>query len=194
METFPFELIIVALLIFVLQATNITVGTLRVMMLVRGNRLAAGGLALLESSVWIYAAGQVINDLGNPFKVVAYVSGFAVGTMVGVTVERWLALGKALLRIIAPVDSPQVVDELRKRGYYATVLNATGRDGDVRVVFSVVPRKQIRAVEQLVAQVNPQAFVTFEETRTMSLMRAHMAVPQGAMVTLAETLGNTDRS
>lgn len=184
-----FQLLLVSLLIFVLQATNITVGSLRVMMLVRGRRLAAGGLALLESTVWIYAAGQVINDLGNPMKVVAYVTGFAVGTMVGVTVERWMALGKSLLRIVAPVDSPQVVDALRERGFYATVINAAGRDGDVRVVFSVVPRRQIKTVEELVVRINPRAFVTFEETRTMSLMRAHKTVPQGALLTLTDLAG-----
>lgn len=183
---FSLELLLVSLLIFVLQATNITVGSLRVMMLVRGNRLAAGGLALIESLVWVYAAGQVINDLANPVKVISYVLGFSVGTMVGVTVERWMALGKTLLRIVAPVSSPQVVDELRARGYYATVLNGEGRDGDVRVIFSVIPRKKMRVLEELVLKINPQAFVTFEETRTLGLMRAHMTVPQGALVTLGE--------
>lgn len=183
------EILFVAVLIFLLQATNITVGTLRVMMLVRGHRLAAGGLALLESLVWVYAAGQVINDMGNPVKVVAYVLGFATGTMMGVTVERWLALGTTMMRIIAPVDSPQVADQLRERGYFATVLNAEGRDGDVRVVFSVVPRKRIGSIEELVAKVNPRAFVTFEETRTLSLARAHLTVPQGALLTLRESFG-----
>jgi uncharacterized protein YebE (UPF0316 family) len=183
------HVLLVSLLIFILQATNITVGSLRVMMLVRGNRLAAGGLALLESFVWVYSAGQVINDLGNPLKVFAYVTGFATGTMLGVTVERWLALGKALLRIVAPVDSPELAHELRARGFYATVLNASGRDGDVRIIFSVVPRRQMRTVEEVVARINPRAFVTFEETRTMSLMRAHLTVPQGALLTLSQFSG-----
>lgn len=175
------------LLIFVLQAADITVGTLRVVMLVRGHRLAAGGLALLESLVWVYAAGQVLTDPANPIEVAAYVTGFAAGTMLGVTVERWLALGKTLLRIVAPVGSPQVVDELRRRGYYATVVNAEGRDGQVRVVFSVVPRRQVPSVERVVADINPRAFVTFEETRTLSVARGPLAVPQASL--LAGVLG-----
>ena len=183
------ELALVALSIFALQTANITVGSMRVVMLVRGHRLIAGGLALLESLVWVYAAGQVINDLGNPIKVAAYVLGFGTGTIVGMTVERWLALGKTLMRIVAPVDSPQVVDALRERGFFATVVNAEGRDGNVRIVFSVIPRKHIRAIEELVSETNPHAFVTFEETRTLSLMNAHRMVPQGAFVTLGSVFG-----
>lgn len=186
------ELMLVALTIFLLQTTNITVGSMRVVMLVRGNRLAAGGLALLESLVWVYAAGQVINDLGNPVKVTAYVLGFSTGMMIGITVERWLALGKTLMRIVAPVDSPAIADVLREQGYFATVVNAAGRDGDVRIVFSVVPRKKIGAIEELVARTNPSAFITFEETRTLSSVRAHMTVPQGALLTLKESFGRRD--
>ena len=163
------ELFLTCLLIFSLKFINISTGTLRIMMLVRGNRLMAGALAFVESLVWVYAAGQVLTDLTNPYKILAFTSGFAIGTMFGSTLERWLALGKTLLRIVAPVDSPQVTNALRKEGYFATTINAEGRDGTVRVAFSVIPRKHMRDVERLVAQVNPQAFVTFEEVRTLPI-------------------------
>jgi len=178
--------LLVGVTIFLLQALNITLNSLRVTMLVRGHRLAAGGLALLESSVWVYAAGQVLTDLGNPVKVVAYASGFAVGTMIGVTVEKWLALGKGILRIVSPVDSPRLIDTLREHGYYATVVNASGRDGDVRIIFTVVPRKKIPQVEKLVREVNPQAFITVEETKTLATMKRHRAVPTGALATMGD--------
>lgn len=163
------ELFLTCLLIFSLKFINISTGTLRIMMLVRGNRLMAGALAFVESLVWVYAAGQVLTDLNNPYKIMAFTTGFAIGTMFGSTLERWLALGKTLLRIVAPIDSPQVVDVLRKQGFYATAINAEGRDGTVRIAFSVIPRKQMRAVERLVAETNPQAFVTFEEVRTLPI-------------------------
>lgn len=169
------ELVLTCLLIFSLKFINISVGTLRIMMLVRGNRLMAGGLAFVESLVWVYAAGQVLTDLNNPYKILAFTSGFAIGTMFGSTLERWLALGKTLLRIIAPLESPQVVDALRARGYFATVINAEGRDGQVRIAFSVIPRKHMREVEQLVAEINPHAFVTFEEVRTLPVANDQLA-------------------
>lgn len=189
------ELFVTCLLIFSLKFINISTGTLRIMMLVRGNRLMAGGLAFVESLVWVYAAGQVLTDLTNPYKILAFTSGFAIGTMFGSTLERWLALGKTLLRIVAPVDSPQVTDALRSKGYYATTINAEGRDGTVRVAFSVIPRKHMRDVERLVAQVNPQAFVTFEEVRTLPIANDQLSkarpAPKFTLRPLFGLLGRT---
>ena len=55
-------------------------------------------------------------------------------------------------------------EHLRRAGFYVTVLNARGRDGDVSVSFSVLPRKRIQEALRIVGSINPQAFVTFEST------------------------------
>ncbi|MEX2540259.1 MAG: DUF5698 domain-containing protein [Trueperaceae bacterium] len=189
------ELFLTCLLIFSLKFINISTGTLRIMMLVRGNRLMAGALAFVESLVWVYAAGQVITDLNNPYKILAFTSGFAIGTIFGSTLERWLALGKTLLRIVAPIGSPQVTDALRGRGYFATTINAEGRDGTVRIAFSVIPRKHMRDVERLVAEINPHAFVTFEEVRTLPIANDQLSKarpkPAGVLAPIFGLLGRT---
>lgn len=157
-----------------MRIADVSLGTLRIVMLVRGRSTIAGVLAFFESIVWLLAAGQVLTNLDNPLQFIAYAAGYAAGTMSGSTVERWLALGNAMVRIIAPIDSPSVADALRERGYYVTVLNASGRDGDVRISFSVVPRKRLPETIRLVHEINDQAFVTFEET-TMATMKAAAA-------------------
>ena len=95
--------------------------------------------------------------------MVAYAGGYAAGTMLGASVERWIAMGKCMMRIVVPTNSPDVAYVLRERGYYATVLNAEGRDGGVRIVFSVIKRRYIKELLALVHEANPKAFVTFEE-------------------------------
>lgn len=189
------ELFLTCLLIFSLKFINISTGTLRIMMLVRGNSVMAGALAFVESLVWVYAAGQVLTDLNNPYKILAFTSGFAIGTMFGSTLERWLALGKTLLRIVAPIGSPQVTDALRSRGYFATTINAEGRDGTVRVAFSVIPRKHMRDVERLVGEINPHAFVTFEEVRTLPIANDQLSKarpkPTGFLAPIFGLVGRT---
>lgn len=169
------SLIASAAFIFLMRIADVSLGTLRIVMLVRGRRTIAGVLAFFESIVWLIAAGQVLTNLDSPVQFIAYAAGYAAGTMSGSTVERWLALGNAMVRIIAPIDSPSVADALRERGYYVTVLNAAGRDGEVRISFSVIPRKRIPETLRLIHEINAQAFVTFEET-TMSTMKAPPAV------------------
>jgi len=158
------SLALAALLIFSLRIVDVSLGTLRIGFLVRGQRRLAGLFGFVESLVWLIAAAQVLANLDSPIKFIAYASGYATGTMLGVSVERWLAIGESIVRVVTPVDSPPVEDSLRGAGYYVTLLNARGRDGDVSVAFSVVPRRKIPQVLKLLHEVNPAAFVTFETT------------------------------
>ena len=155
-----------ALAIFGLRVTDVTIGTLRIGMLVRGYRLMAGLLGFVESLIWLVSVAQVLSSLDEPIKAVAYCAGFAAGTMLGVTVERWLAMGKSVMQVIAPVSSPQVAPALREAGFVDTVVNAEGRDGNVRIAYSVISKKRQRQALEIIGQLNPKAFVTFEEVRT----------------------------
>lgn len=158
------SLILAALLIFGLRIVDVSLGTLRIGFLVRGERRLAGLFGFFESLIWLIAAAQVLSNLDSPLKFVAYAAGYAAGTMLGVSIERWLAIGETIMRVVSPVDSPPVEEQLRDAGFYVTVLNARGRDGDVSVSFSVLKRKRIPEAIKIVGAVNPQAFVTFEAT------------------------------
>ncbi|MFA5550867.1 MAG: DUF5698 domain-containing protein [Trueperaceae bacterium] len=158
------SLVLSALLIFALRIVDVSLGTLRIGFLVRGERRLAGLFGFFESLIWLIAAAQVLSNLDSPLKFVAYAAGYAAGTMLGVSIERWLAIGETIMRVVAPVDSPSVEESLRGAGFYVTVLNARGRDGDVRVSFSVLPRRRMQQALKIVSSINPQAFVTFEAT------------------------------
>jgi uncharacterized protein YebE (UPF0316 family) len=163
-----FEVLGAALLIFVLRIVDVSLGTLRSTMLVRGQRGLAGALGFFESLIWLVAAARVLGDLdGSVVKYLGYAGGYAAGTMLGPTIERWIAIGNILVRIIERTDGPSSVDALREAGFYATVLNATGRDGGVQIVFTVIPRRRQTAVIRLLQATNPAAYVTFENTTTV---------------------------
>lgn len=163
-----------ALLIFVLRITDVSIGTLRITFLVRGRRGVAGMLSFFESLIWLLAAAQVLSTLDSPIKFVAYAAGYATGTMLGVSVEKWLAVGDVLMRIVTPVDAPSSEHVLRQAGYGVTVVNGQGMRGDVRILFVVLPRRRSDAVLAIVRGVNPDAYITFEPT---SQVRSTFASP-----------------
>lgn len=158
-----------ALLIFTMRVADQTLGTLRIVMLISGRRVVAGILGFFESMLWLLAVASVVGSVDSPVKVVAFAGGFAAGTMLGGTVEQWIGLGKNLIRVIAPVSSPPVAEAIRELGYGATVVNGEGLDGNVRITFSVVPRRQVRGVMESIRQVNNAAFVTAEGIETVDL-------------------------
>ena len=153
-----------ALVIVLLRIADVALGTLRIAMLVRGRRGLAGILSFAEALVWLLAAAQVLTNLDSPIQFVAYAGGYALGTVLGVSLERWIAIGDTLLRVVAPVDSERSATALRDAGFVVTELNARGRDGDMRVSLTVIPRRRMKDALRIVEEANPEAFVTFEST------------------------------
>lgn len=163
------DVVLSALLVFALRVTDVSLGTIRIVTLVRGRRLVAGLLGFFESLVWILAAGLVLTNMDNPVRIIAFALGFATGTVLGGSIEAWIAMGKSVLRVITSHDTPAVAPELQAAGFGVTVINAEGLNGDVRLAFTVVPRKRIAEVLSIVRRVNPDAFVTLEDVATPEL-------------------------
>lgn len=159
------DLFLAALLIFSLRLVDVSLGTVRIVLLTRGIQWQAGLVGFFQALTWVIAAGQVINNLDDPVRIVAFAAGFAGGTVLGVAVERWLAVGTTILRVVAPVDSPQVAAALREEGFKVTVLNGEGRDGDVRLTFTVIPRRMSKTAVGVIRGINPDAFVVLEDVR-----------------------------
>ncbi len=89
-----------ALLIFGLRIVDVSIGTLRTLYMVRGDRLRAVLLAFCESLIWVLAISRIISQVGETANLLAYACGFATGTFVGITLERWIASGWILARVV----------------------------------------------------------------------------------------------
>lgn len=160
--------------IIALRLIDVSIGALRIQYLVRGRRGLAGVLGFFESLTWVIAAALVLSDLDEFYKVIAYAGGFGLGTSLGGYLDAWIASGQVFLRIMAPSDSPQVAGSLREAGFGATVLNAEGFEGEVRLTLTAIPRRQQRRALEIIKSVNPEAFVTVDDVsaNTVELMRS----------------------
>jgi len=165
------QLLLDLVLIFGLRTLDVGLSTVRIVVLGRGRRGLAAVLGFIEAIVWVVAVARVLEGIDDPARIIAFAGGFAIGTYLGSMVEEWLAIGQALVRVVAPVDSPSVAPYLRELGLGATVFNGDGMDGEVRLTFCVVERKRLNEVTRLVHGVNPTAYVTVDDTASVDLTR-----------------------
>ena len=148
--------------IFLLRVCDVSIGTLRSLFANRGFRVVAASLGLLESAIFVTAAARVFSDLHDKWKMVGYAVGFSVGTFMGITIEKWIGSGTVVVRIFSRLDPRTLSETLRTRGFGVTILLGEGREGDVRMLFVVTPRRRTRELINLVDQHDPQAFVTVD--------------------------------
>ena len=171
-------ILLISLLIFALRVVEVGLGTIRIVMLVRERSLIAGALGFVQSLTWVFAAGVVLTNLDSLPRVLAFSLGFGVGTALGSLIEQRLALGHSILRVVTPTGSPPVAGSLREAGYGVTEINASGLRGDVRVAFTVEPRRRTRDVLGRVREVNESAFVTIQSVSTPDIhQRRHRIHP-----------------
>ena len=156
-----------ALLIFSLRIVDVSIGTLRVMYMVRGDRVKAVPLAFVESLVWVYAVSKIFQHLDNRANMLGFAAGFATGTLVGMTLERWIASGHVLVRIISgKVDSGGLAEAVRAAGFGVTVLTGEGRRGEQAILFVVALRRRARELLDLVRRQDEAAFITIDPVQT----------------------------
>jgi uncharacterized protein YebE (UPF0316 family) len=151
-----------ALLIFLLRIGDVSIGTIRTMYAVRGHRWTSAILGFFESAIFIFAVSSVLAGAKEPIKMIAYAMGFAVGTLVGVTVEKWIGSGWTLIRIISKSRSDEITATLRAADFGVTRMTGEGRDGTVCILIIVAPRRRSDDVVQSVQKLDDDAFVTLE--------------------------------
>lgn len=152
--------------IFLARITDVSIGTMRTICVVRGFRLVAAILGFFEVTIWILAVSGVFRHLDRWINIVAYGLGFASGNAVGIWLEQRMALGMQALRFISHSRSAAVAQGLRLAGYAVTEVTAHGRDGDVSLSFVVVPRSETPTAIRIAHQIDSDVFVTVEDVRS----------------------------
>jgi len=152
-----------ALLIFCLRLIDVSMGTVRILMAVRGRRLLAGAIGFFEVTIFLVAISQVVTNIGNWWNVLGYAAGFAVGTIVGMTIETKLAIGLAEVNIVSMGRGSEIAEALRREGFGATEFLGAGQERIVDMIRTVVRRREVPSVTAVASGVDDSAFITVHE-------------------------------
>lgn len=155
-------------LIFLARVCDVTLGTLRIVFISRGQKYIAPAFAFFEMMIWLFAVRQIMQNLDNVFYFVAYAFGFSTGVFVGLNVEEKLAMGLRLVRTITRKDASALVAALREHHFGVTNIAAEGNSGPVNILYSVIKRSHAEAYIALVKEFNPNAFYTVADVRLVN--------------------------
>ncbi|PKA17178.1 DUF2179 domain-containing protein [Leptospira haakeii] len=168
MPNWAFDYILLPLGIYLARMTDVSIGTVRIILISRERKILAAMLGFVEVLLWLIVITQIMRNLSNVFCYIAYAGGFATGTFLGMVVEEKLALGHSLIRIIVPEKGEEIVQNLAQAGYRTTTLEAQGARGPVKVILSLLRRKDISIVLGILKNTAPGAFYTIENARKTS--------------------------
>lgn len=169
-------------MVFLAEAVVLTLGTIRVMVSMLGERKMALLLGVVEMLLWVMGTSTVIMKVGDePFLALCYALGFGVGTALGITCEKKLALGNVVLRIISNSAGRKIAKVVREAGYGITTVTGDGDEGPVTVQFVVCKRKDMKHILSLARDMDPELFYTFETAGASSIQRPEQVSFMGRM-------------
>jgi uncharacterized protein YebE (UPF0316 family) len=160
-----FRWVLLPIVIFIARTMDVTLGTLRNVFISKGFRNVVPIIGFFEVMIWLISIRQVMQHLDNPVCYIGFAGGFAMGTYVGMRIENRLALGLQVFRIITPDSTDALVNALQKHNVGITIMDGHGVKGPVKIILSIVKRKDVSMIRNLVKKVNPQAFYSIEDIR-----------------------------
>lgn len=157
------------LIIFLARVVDVSLSTIRMLMVVQGRKVQAAMIGFFEVGIYVTALGSVVKDLSNPLKLFVYCLGFATGNYVGITIENKIALGNLSAQIILrDAENKELVDSLRKNGFGVTIIQGEGINGPKEVLTVALNRKDLESLKKLVYEFEEKAFITVSNINPIS--------------------------
>lgn len=161
-----------ALITFSMRICDVSLGTIKTISVVQGRIPMAVILGFFEVLVWVTVVSQVIARLGEyPILGVAYAAGYAAGNACGIIIERFMALGTSVVRLISQHQGYSVAETLRSTGQGVTTFDGEGRDGHCVLMYAICPRKQVDFVIKTAQSVDPDIFYLVESVTQVRTLR-----------------------
>ena len=158
------------IIIFLSKTIELTLGTLRLIVVANGQKFWGAVLQGIAALVWVYTVGLVVVDVASdPLKVVAFALGSAFGSYLGGFLEEKMALGShMLMAIIDKALEEAVTTTLRKEGLAVTVVNGEGKEKERAILMIMSSRKKRNKIVSIIKKIDHEAMIISESASTIS--------------------------
>lgn len=161
------ELFILCVKIFLVRILDVSLGTVRMIITVKGNKLVASLIGFFEILVWFLIVKEALNTTETSiFIALSYSLGYATGTYIGGILSDKFVSGTLSVQVVLSNDNHKIVDKIREEGFAVSVVNVKGKeDHDKYMLFMEIDKKKINQLKYLIKSLDSKAFVVVNETK-----------------------------
>lgn len=173
--------LLTGIVIFCARVADVSLGTIRTISIVHGRMKEAFVLGFAEVTIWLVVISTVVQRIASePLLGIFYALGFSTGSVAGILLEKRLAAGHAVLRIVTVEKGLLMADVIRERGFGVTTFSGEGKFGPVTELYVVCRRKDLWQLITLVREIEPEAFYITEYAGSVSkILRPVSQSPTG---------------
>lgn len=160
-----FRWVVIPILIMLARIFDVSLGTVRIILISKGYRNVAPLVGFFEILIWIVAVSQIMQHLDQWLYYLSYAFGYAIGTFIGMKIENKLSLGQVVVRVITHHDATTLIDSLKANNFNFTTVDAQGKFGPVKIILMITQRHTLTDATSFIEKYNPNAFFSVEDVR-----------------------------
>lgn len=161
-EAYPWLL---PVMIFFGRICDVTLGTLRIIFVSKGEKYKAPIVGFFEVFIWVVIISQIFSQANSLIAYIAYAAGYAAGNYVGILVENRIAFGYQLLRVYTKKEALELIKVLNSKDIGATFVKGEGAVSQVHIVEIVIGRKSLNEVIGIISDFDSKVFYLVEDIR-----------------------------
>lgn len=158
------------IIIFFAKIIEVSIATIRVVFIGKGERVKGAILGFVEIMIWLIVVSSVLNNITeDPLKMLIYAAAFSLGNYLGVTIESKIAIGLSSIQVVVnDKDGEVLADILREQEYGVTIIEGKGKDDSIKnLLFIQLKRKKIPEAVKSIKQNYPEAYITVNDIKSM---------------------------
>jgi len=162
------EILILCVTIFFARIVDVSLGTVRVIVTVKGRTFLASIIAFIEVFVWFLIAREALNTVLTSFWIpIAYASGFATGTLIGSVAAKKFIKGVIGVQIITTKLSDEMINTIKAEGIGVSVIKLESVDEEHKkdMLYIQVSNYKVKKLQQIVKKIDKDAFIVVNETK-----------------------------
>jgi uncharacterized protein YebE (UPF0316 family) len=161
------SILLLCIKIFFIRILDVSLGTVRMILIVKEKRFMASIIGFIEVAVWFTVVKQALTTADTSlWIVIAYSGGFATGTYIGSFISGQFIQGNFTVQVITS-KKDDMVNTLRENGYGVSVIDARGKDETQPkyILFIQINKKRFNHLRDLIKELDEKAFIVVNETK-----------------------------
>lgn len=158
-------MIFVCLKIFISRILDVSLGVLRTMYVVKGNKVLASLIAFVEILIWFYAAREALVNYDNSIVVAIFYSlGYATGTFLGTYLNEIFISGYYNIQVITSNMTLKDILKIKEHDYGLTVSKSI----DDKYVLNIsINKKRYRECVSLIKAIDKNSFIVVNDAKVL---------------------------
>lgn len=162
-------MLFICLKIFLARIVDVSLGTIRTVLVVKGKNLTPAIVAFFEVLVWFYAAREALNtEIASILIPIFYAGGYATGTYIGTFISTHFVEGLIGVQVITKQSKePHMLDEIRAAGFGASVIDLknTHEKSKKDMLIIHLNKSKLKKLTKIIRRNDPDAFVVINENK-----------------------------